>query len=251
MSKLKTALELVEATFKMNPDGTLEKLPEKGSKGSFSIPPPSSSSKGDKKSWKDLFGGSSKPPKGKPSKSPDGPTGVGPTGSEGSKADKYKAPEKWISAGGVVLGSKDDLDHVYVRKPSNNFGPWAFAKGKIDRGESQEQAAKREVREEIGIVAEFFPNSYLMKAEGGHSFTHYHLMYAVRNLGRHDKETEKVKLVTFNEAMHLFAKGGNTRDIKVLAAAMARIEQMRRAELAKQTDTREPSKDSRDRKKGR
>lgn len=136
--------------------------------------------------------------------------------------------EKWISAGGVVLGGPDDLDHIWIRKPSNNYGPWSFAKGKVDKGETKEKAALREVKEEIGIVAEIIPGGYLGSFEGGYSHTHYYMMFAKRNLGRHDKETEKVMLATWTEAVHKFAKGGNNRDIQVLTRAMDQVEKMKR-----------------------
>ncbi len=163
----------------------------------------------------------------------DASLGVGPDGTTGLKPEKsYKKPEKWISAGGVVLGGEDDLDHVYIRKPAGNYGPWAFAKGKIDEGETQEQAALREVEEEIGIVAKIIPGGYLGKAEGSMSFTHYYMMFAVRDLKRHDKETEKVMLATWTEAVHKFAKGGNNRDIQILTKAMDFVEKMKRAKAA-------------------
>lgn len=155
---------------------------------------------------------------------------IGPASSK-KVVDKPAAvvmPEKWISAGGVVLGGEDDLDHIWIRKPSNNYGPWAFAKGKVDKGESKEQAALREVKEEIGIVAEIIPGGYLGNFEGGYSHTHYYLMFAKRNLNRHDKETEKVMLASWTEAVHKFAKGGNNRDIQVLTRAMDKVQQMKR-----------------------
>jgi 8-oxo-dGTP pyrophosphatase MutT (NUDIX family) len=174
---------------------------------------------------------SDKPPKGSYSKGPYGPSGVGPEGTAGAGEDPvkaYKKPEKWISAGGVVLGGIDDLDHVYIRKPSNNYGPWAFAKGRIDDGETKEQAALREVEEEIGIVAKIIPGGYLGLAEGSMSHTHYFLMFAQRNLRRYDKETEKVMLASWTEAIHKFAKGGNNRDIKILTKAMDLVEKIKR-----------------------
>lgn len=224
---IKDELELLEAVFKMDKSGVLVQMDDK---------PKSSSPEAKKQSnfWSHVFTGpdSSKPKSGKPSKAPSSPEGVGPSGESGGKAEKYKKPEKWISAGGVVLGGEDDLDHVYIRKPSNNYGPWAFAKGKIDEGETKEQAALREVEEEIGIVAKIVPGGYLGLAEGSMSHTHFYLMYAVRDLKRHDKETEKVLLATFTEAMHKFAKGGNNRDIKILAKAMDLVEQIKRKKMA-------------------
>lgn len=213
----KEDLEQLEAIFKVGPDGKVIK--DSGGDKPTSDKPA--------KSWFD-----------KSSKSDDSSKGVGSDGSSGLKPEKpaYKKPEKWISAGGVVLGGEDDLDHVYIRKPSGNYGPWAFAKGRIDKGETQEQAALREVEEEIGIVARIIPGSYLGLAEGSMSFTHYYMMFAVRDLKRHDKETDKVLLATWTEAIHKFAKGGNNRDIKILTKAMDLVEKVKRKRLASGND---------------
>lgn len=232
--------EAFGSKFTVGPDGKLVKVDDKRGaiekvKSWFGVSPekPSKSSQyGDKpgKPYQPSFlkGGTKGGSKG------DESPGVGPDGTTGTKADKpYKKPEKWISAGGVVLGGEDDLDHVYIRKPTHNYGPWAFAKGKIDEGETQEQAALREVEEEIGIVAKIIPGGYLGKAEGSMSFTHYYMMYAVRDMKRHDKETEKVMLATWTEAVHKFAKGGNNRDIQILTKAMDFVEKMKRAKAAK------------------
>ena len=214
---LKAELELLEAVFKVNKQGVLVQIDKKTGE---EIPAPTQNP--------EKYGVKG-PKDGKPSKGAFA-SGVGPSGESGSKVEKYKKPEKWISAGGVVLGGEDDLDHVYIRKPANNFGPWAFAKGRIDEGETQEQAALREVEEEIGIIAKIVPGGYLGSGEGSHSVTHYYLMFAVRDLKRHDSETEKVLLATYTEAMHKFAKGGNTRDIKILTKAMDKVEQLKRAD---------------------
>ena len=227
----KDDLEQLEAIFKVGPDGKVIKASggdkptsDKPAKSWFGVPAEKSS----KSSWSSS----------KSSKSDDSSKGVGPDGSSGLKPEKpeYKKPEKWISAGGVVLGGVDDLDHVYIRKPSGNFGPWAFAKGRIDKGETQEQAALREVEEEIGIVARIIPGGYLGLAEGSMSHTHYYLMVATRDLGRHDEETDKVLLATWTEAIHKFAKGGNSRDIKILTKAMDLVEKVKRKRLASGND---------------
>jgi 8-oxo-dGTP pyrophosphatase MutT (NUDIX family) len=210
-----------EAVYRVDDSGKLVKVAEEPDEA-----PPK---KPVQKSWFGVSPGKSG--SSKPSKQPYGPTGLGPEGTSGSEKPAYKKPEKWISAGGVVLGGEDDLDHVYIRKPANNYGPWAFAKGKIDEGETKEQAALREVEEEIGIVAKIIPGGYLGLAEGSMSHTHYYMMYAVRNMNRHDKETEKVMLASWTEAVHKFAKGGNNRDIKILTKAMDFVEKMKRANI--------------------
>lgn len=146
-----------------------------------------------------------------------------------SADDKWKKPEKWFSAGGVVVASKDDYSKIYIRKPSNNFGPWSFPKGRIDKGESPPKTALREVEEEIGVKAALVPGGYLGTGDGGYSITHYYLMYAVTDTGRHDKETEKVELLPWSEAIHTFARAGNLRDLRITTRALDMVERMRKA----------------------
>jgi 8-oxo-dGTP pyrophosphatase MutT (NUDIX family) len=51
------------------------------------------------------------------------------------------------SAGGVVLGDSGTIALVM----SENSGSWLFPKGHVDPGESDEDAARREIREEAGL----------------------------------------------------------------------------------------------------
>lgn len=67
----------------------------------------------------------------------------------------YKLVE---AAGGCVFNSQDELLVIFRR------GSWDLPKGKIDPGETPEQAAVREVEEETGIreiiLGEFLGNTY-------------------------------------------------------------------------------------------
>lgn len=54
-----------------------------------------------------------------------------------------------FSAGGVVI--KDKSEVLLIKNPSNI---WTFPKGHIEKGETKEQAALREVKEETNIDAE-------------------------------------------------------------------------------------------------
>jgi 8-oxo-dGTP diphosphatase len=58
------------------------------------------------------------------------------------------------AAGGIVTrpGAGDDADGievVLVHRPK--YDDWTFPKGKVEKGETEEQAAAREVREETGF----------------------------------------------------------------------------------------------------
>lgn len=153
--------------------------------------------------------------------------GLGAVGAKETEK-KWKKPEKWFSAGGVVVASKDDYSRIYIRKPSNNYGPWSFPKGRIDKGESPPKAALREVQEEIGVKAAVVPGGYLGTGEGDFSVTHFYLMYAIHDSHRTDKETEKVEIVTWSEAIHTFARAGNLRDLRITTRALDLVEKMRK-----------------------
>jgi 8-oxo-dGTP pyrophosphatase MutT (NUDIX family) len=54
------------------------------------------------------------------------------------------------SAGGVILKQQNNVWHVLLIKDMN--GNWTFPKGIIDPGENDEEAAKREIQEEVGLT---------------------------------------------------------------------------------------------------
>lgn len=136
---------------------------------------------------------------------------------------KQQEPTKWISAGGVVVPSKDDFSKVLVIKPSNNYGPWSFPKGRIDEGETQVMAAAREVREETGIRAKILKlagRAYLGSGKGSHSVTHYYLMVRTSGTPHATDETEKALFVPWDQAINLFVRSGNKRDPRIAMKAM-------------------------------
>ena len=69
------------------------------------------------------------------------------------------------AAGGVVVNEKDEL--LFIKR----FGRWDLPKGKIEQGESIEQAAIREVEEESGLT------NLKLKKQLPSSFHLYHSSY--------------------------------------------------------------------------
>jgi 8-oxo-dGTP pyrophosphatase MutT (NUDIX family) len=172
---------------------------------------------------------------------------------ETPKPGQTKQPEKWTSAGCVILPSlhPDDLNYVYVIKPSNNYGPWAFPKGRVDPGENFRETARREVGEETGLAVSLLPGGYLGKGVGRYSTTHYFMAVQVGGSpGQHDQEVEKVRLVAFEDAFKLFAKDGNKRDIEILKKAWKYTEKFRQRTGKRPTGSMEPVSKTQGTKKG-
>jgi 8-oxo-dGTP pyrophosphatase MutT (NUDIX family) len=136
---------------------------------------------------------------------------------------KQEQPTKWVSAGGVVVPSKDDFSKVLVIKPSNNYGPWSFPKGQIDDGETQIITAAREVKEETGVTAKILKlagRAYLGSGKGSHSVTHYYLMVRTGGTPHPSDETDKALFVPWDQAINLFVGSGNKRDPRIAMKAM-------------------------------
>jgi 8-oxo-dGTP pyrophosphatase MutT (NUDIX family) len=64
---------------------------------------------------------------------------------EGSEEDFVRVH----SAGGVVIKKGGDGPRVAVMR--SRYGTWVLPKGEVEKGERPEDAARREVREEIGV----------------------------------------------------------------------------------------------------
>jgi 8-oxo-dGTP pyrophosphatase MutT (NUDIX family) len=79
---------------------------------------------------------------------------------------------EFTHAGGVVVRLDGDRRRYLLARSSTNPEHWVLPKGHIDPGESAEEAAVREVREETGVRAEIVEiagtDSYALATEPVH-----------------------------------------------------------------------------------
>ena len=127
---------------------------------------------------------------------------------------------KWMSAGGLVI---DDRGCVALVRQRNRRGRWHWTlpKGRIDRGETAEAAAVREVYEESGLRARIVRPIVLH--EGSLHFTQFFEMALERDDGRHDSETKEVRLVTFSEASNMLRTRRDLRALRLLVEMKMRV----------------------------
>lgn len=123
-----------------------------------------------------------------------------------------------VSAGGVVYRVDKDGVVVLVSKHSG-YHKWVLPKGLVEKGESLEETAVREVEEETGIKAKIVskigePEEYVYTLNGERIFkkVYYFLMeYQSGSHESHDFEMEEVKWVPMAEAIELMGYQGAKR----------------------------------------
>lgn len=122
------------------------------------------------------------------------------------------------AAGGIVL---DDAGRVLlVHRP--RYGDWSLPKGKLEEGESWEEAAAREVEEETGlrcvVGAEMGRTRYDVPA--GPKEVRYYRMRASGD-ARPQNEVDEVRWVTPGEAAELL---DHDRDRELVRSALGSSE---------------------------
>ena len=129
-----------------------------------------------------------------------------------------------VLAAGAVVIRKDAV--LLVHRP--RYGDWSFPKGKLDKGETSEQAAVREVEEETGLVCELgdevAPARYI-DGKGRRKEVRYWVMHVVEvHPWAPDDEVDRRLWVPVEDAASLLTYG---HDRKLLDAFVATFDRRR------------------------
>lgn len=124
--------------------------------------------------------------------------------------------ETQISAGGVAFRRREDSTIEIALISTGNPARWQLPKGIVGKDEAEENAARREVREEAGITTELvaliekIEYWYFANRRGGRVRFHKHvyfylLRYISGNTRDHDHEVNEARWVEIGEAQKILA----------------------------------------------
>lgn len=122
-----------------------------------------------------------------------------------------------VSSGGVIY--RNDGGNIEVALIATKGGDiWCLPKGIVDKGETSEDTAMREVKEETGLNGRLIDKIgeisywYFMKEENARckKTVHYYLMdYISGSTEDHDREVDKSRWFPIDEAIKLLAYKGD------------------------------------------
>ncbi|HUR97518.1 MAG TPA: NUDIX hydrolase [Pyrinomonadaceae bacterium] len=148
-----------------------------------------------------------------------------------TNSDRFIPTVEQVSAGGVVFRTKDSAPENAIVRVVPELR-WQLPKGIIDPGETIEQAALREVREESGIEADlvspietieyWFVATYGGRRRRYHKFVHFFLMsYKAGDVGDHDNEVDESRWVDVETALSML-EFKSERDVVAKAGMLIR-----------------------------
>ena len=117
-----------------------------------------------------------------------------------------------VSAGGLVIRAVGGQPEIVVgrRKRERDGYVWSLPKGTPEEGETREETALREVREESGLevrILSYFDAisySFVRTGERIEKTVHYYIMEAIGgSFEQYDKEFDELRWVRMDEAIRL------------------------------------------------
>ena len=124
------------------------------------------------------------------------------------------------AAGGLVVRRRGGhLQLVVVHRPVHQ--DWSFPKGKLEPGETLDDAALREVEEETGMACEllrFIGHTEYVDRKGRPKTVAYWIMAATGGSFAPNEEVDLLRWMHLDEAAHLLSY---TRDQELVAVLMA------------------------------
>ena len=124
------------------------------------------------------------------------------------------------AAGGLVVRRRDGtLEIAVVHRPVHR--DWSFPKGKLEPGETFEQAARREVLEETGMtcrLVRFIGHTEYVDRKGRPKAVAYWVMAPEAGSFRPNGEVDELRWVTLEDATRLLTY---PRDIELVVVLMA------------------------------
>ncbi|HST05415.1 MAG TPA: NUDIX hydrolase [Chloroflexia bacterium] len=156
--------------------------------------------------------------------------------------NKQQSTRNEYSAGGVVFrlsATGTGWDIVAVQRARH--GDWSLPKGHLEAGETREQAAIREVKEESGIDARIISSlgetDYFFRTTNGglvHKTVYHFLLEATSDtLGGPNWEVSESRWVNINEANNLLTYA---KDIDIVARALTELRRGEGQAVSRTTD---------------
>jgi 8-oxo-dGTP pyrophosphatase MutT (NUDIX family) len=140
-----------------------------------------------------------------------------------------RGDEQERSAGGVVVRGDEVIVIVPTRHGAQGQRVLALPKGHVDPGETPDQTALREVREETGVDARLVEKlgevRYFYQREGKRIFkrvTFYLFSYLAGSLDDHDDEVEEARWMPLPAAIEALSYDGEREMAERALSAIAR-----------------------------
>jgi 8-oxo-dGTP pyrophosphatase MutT (NUDIX family) len=135
------------------------------------------------------------------------------------------------AAGGVISQQDGDgrIEVLLVHRPHRR--DWTFPKGKLERGETHEACAVREVEEETGLECMLglqLPGTAYINRKGRLKLVRYWMMYPIGGVAEPRNEVDAVQWVSLERAVSILTYQRDRKLLATFAATLARIEKAAR-----------------------